>query len=135
MPRQLLVRSQMGDNKVMALPHDTSLLSVRYNMPDEQDIEVINGLRLYALVPALINCPAGLFRQNPTDLRAALSMITDASELLARLLEGGHTTIAGRLAGAFRNIGRGRVADDIVATMRAASYDVRESDPFDIKEE
>jgi hypothetical protein len=132
-PRQLLVRSQMGDNKVTALPHDTSLLSVRNSLPDEQDIEVINGLRLYALAPALIDCSAGLFRQNPTDLRAALSMITDASELLAKLLEGGHTTIAGRLAGAFRNIGRDRVADDIVATMRAAGYDVRESDPFETK--
>lgn len=132
-PRQLLVRSQMGDNKVTALPHDTSLLSVRNSLPDEQDIEVINGLRLYALAPALIDCSAGLFRQNPTDLRAALSMITDASELLARLLEGGHTTIAGRLAGAFRNIGRDRVADDIVATMRVAGYDARESDPFETK--
>ncbi len=57
-------------------------------------------------------------------------MIRDASGLLARLLEGGHTVIAGRLAGAFRNVGRGRIADDIVKTMLAAGYDVRERDPF-----
>ncbi len=57
-------------------------------------------------------------------------MIRDASGLLARLLEGGHTVIAGRLAGAFRNIGRDRMADEIVKTMSAAGYDVRESDPF-----
>jgi hypothetical protein len=34
------------------------------------------------------------------------------------------------LAGAFRNIGRDRIADDIVKTMSAAKYDVRETDPF-----
>jgi fido (protein-threonine AMPylation protein) len=132
-PPQLLVRSPRGDNKITRLPHDTSLLSVRYSMPDEQDIEVNNGLRLYALVPALIDCTPGLFHQNPTDIRTTLSMISDASEILAKLLEGGHTTIAGRLAGAFRNIGQERIADDIVETMRAAGYDVRESDPFEAK--
>jgi hypothetical protein len=57
-------------------------------------------------------------------------MIRDASGLLARLLDGGHTVIAGRLAGAFRNVGRDRIADDIVKTMTAAGYAVRENDPF-----
>jgi fido (protein-threonine AMPylation protein) len=56
--------------------------------------------------------------------------IRDASGLLRRLLNGGHTTIAGRLAGAFRNGGRDRMADEIVKTMSAASYAVRENDPF-----
>ncbi len=102
-------------------------------MPDKQDIEIKDGLNLYALVPALIDCTPRLFQQNPTDIRAALSVISDASEILAKLLEGGHTTIAGRLAGAFRNIDRDRIADDIVKTMRAADYDVRESDPFETK--
>ena len=132
-PPQLLVRSPKGDNKITELPHGTSLLSVRYNMPELRDIEIINSLCLYALVPALIDCSPRFFQQKPTDLRATLATITDASELLAKLLEGGHTTIAGRLAGAFRNLGRDRIADDIVATMRAASYDVRESDPFETK--
>jgi hypothetical protein len=57
-------------------------------------------------------------------------MQRDASALLTRLLQGGHSTIAGRLAGAFRNVSRDREADDILAAMRAAGYDVRESDPF-----
>jgi len=50
---------------------------------------------------------------------------------LARLLEGGHSTIAGRLAGAFRNIGRDRIADEIINTMRSAGYEIRENDPFE----
>ena len=132
-PRQLLVRCPKGDNKITELPHGTSLLTVRYSMPDKQDVEIKDGLNLYALVPALIDCSPRLFQQNPTDIRAALSTISDASEILAKLLEGGHTTIAGRLAGAFRNMGRDRIADDIIKTMRAADYDVRESDPFETK--
>ena len=132
-PPQLLVRATKGDNKITELPHGTSLLSVRYSMPEQRDIEIINGLGIYALIPALIDCSPRFFQQRPTDIRAALATITDASELLAKLLESGHTTIAGRLAGAFRNIGRDRIADDIIATMRAAGYDVRESDPFETK--
>jgi hypothetical protein len=51
--------------------------------------------------------------------------------VLALLLEGGRTTVAGRLAGALRNIGRDRIADDIVKTMQTADYDIREKDPFE----
>jgi hypothetical protein len=46
------------------------------------------------------------------------------------LLEGGHTVVAGRLAGAFTRFGRNDVADEIVKAMKAAGYDVRPADPF-----
>ena len=57
-------------------------------------------------------------------------MLRDPSEVLRRLLEGGHSKIAGRLAGAFRNIGRPKFADEIIGAMQAAGYTVREADPF-----
>jgi hypothetical protein len=60
-------------------------------------------------------------------------MIRDESELLPVLLAKGHTTIAGRLAGAFRNIGRDKIADNILAAMRTADYTVREADPYEEK--
>ena len=62
-------------------------------------------------------------------------MVRDASDVLALLLEGGRTTVAGRLAGTFRNIGRNRIADDIVKTMQTAGYDIREKDPFDQRDD
>ncbi len=130
-PRQLLVRAIKARNNITALPHNTSLLDIRAALPDSKDIVEKNGLRLFSLPAALIACAPGYFQQNSTDMRAALSMVRDASEVLDRLLEGGHSTIAGRLAGAFRNIGRERIADDITNTMRAAGYDVRENDPFE----
>ena len=129
-PRQLFVRSPKGGNKVVPLPHGTSLLDVRAALPARADREEKEGLRIFSLESALIETSPQYFGRHATDVRAALAMVRDVSGLLARLLEGGHSVIAGRLAGAFRNSGRDRLADEIVKTMAAASYDVRESDPF-----
>src|ERR1035437_577666 len=129
-PRQLAARSPRAGNTVTRLPHGTSLLELRIALPAVADREEEAGLRLFSVESALIACSPNYFSNNTTDVRAVLPMIRDASGLLARLLEGGHSVIAGRLAGAFRNIGRDRIADDIVRTMQAAGYAVRENDPF-----
>ena len=128
-PRQLLVRSLKGRNRVTGLPYGTSLLDLRSAIPKGRD--EIDHLRVFSPAAALVACSPGYFRQNPTDLRVCLSMVQDASDVLILLLGGGHSTIAGRLAGAFRNIGRDRIADDIIKTMRAAGYELREKDPFE----
>lgn len=130
-PRQLLVRAPKGGNKPVSLLHDTSIFDVRLDMPPEADRTILNGVRVYSLPAALLGCVQTQFESRPTELRAALAMIKEPSEVLRRLLEGGHSKIAGRLAGAFRNIGRARFADDIVRTMQAAGYTVSESDPFE----
>ena len=129
-PRQLVVRSLGARNKVTGLPHGTSLLDLRAALPAAGDREEREWLRMFSAESALIACSPTYFSKNSTDVRAVLLVIPDASGLLARLLEGGHTVIAGRLAGAFRNIGRDRMADDIMKTMSAAGYAVRENDPF-----
>lgn len=129
-PRQLLVRSPKARNRVTPLPHRTSVLDVRAALPAEGQREEKEGLRLFSVPAALIACAPGYFSQKAIDARAALTMVRDASDVLALLLAGGHSAVAGRLAGAFRNIGRARIADDILKTMRAAGYDVRENDPF-----
>ena len=91
----------------------------------------MDGLRLFSVPAALIAVSADFFRRASTDVRAAMATVKDASDVLALLLAGGHSTIAGRLAGAFRNAGRLKVADDIVKTMERAGYTVRETDPFE----
>jgi hypothetical protein len=129
-PQQLLIRSPKGNNKVTLLPHKTSLFDTRYSMPDLKEVEIVKGLRLFSSVYALVTCSPRFFIQHSTDARTVLSLIKDASEVLGLLLAGGHSTIAGRLAGAFRNVGRDRIADEIIKTMSTAGYDVRETDPF-----
>jgi len=130
-PSQLLVRSPKARNKITTLPHETSLFDTRAALPEVEHIVEKDGLRLFSLPAGLVSCGSGFFRQNATDARAVLSMVRNASDVLALLLEGGHTTVAGRLAGAFRNIGRDRIADDIVKTMQTAGYAIREKDPFE----
>ncbi len=62
-------------------------------------------------------------------------MVKDSSDVLAKLLDGGKSVVAGRLSGAFRNIGNDKIANSILATMKSAGYDVRETDPFNEKME
>lgn len=129
-PQQLMVRSPSGTNRNMELPHNTSLLQVRYKMPAPEDIEVKQNLRLFALAPAVVYCSPKFFSQYPTEARATLSMFNNSSNLLHYLLGEGHSTIAGRLVGAFRNIRKVQIADDIKMTMESAGYQIREEDPF-----
>jgi fido (protein-threonine AMPylation protein) len=129
-PRQLAVRSPRGTNSVTKLPHGTSLFDLQAALPPPVDRAQDDGLHIFSLEAALIEASPRYFLNHATDARAALTAIRDVSGLLSRLLEGGHSMIAGRLAGAFRNVGRGALADEIIAAMSAAGYVVRESDPF-----
>ena len=75
-------------------------------MPPEADLYEKDGLRLFKLEAALVKVSEGFFTRNPVEAQVVLAGIRDASDLLRRLLEGGHSAIAGRHAGAFRRIGR-----------------------------
>ena len=130
-PRQLLVRSPRAHNNVTTFPHETSIVEVRTPNMDNGGAAIIDGLHLFSIDDALVAVTGNFFAQNGTDARTVLATIPDASSLLAKLLEGGHTRAAGRLAGAFRSIGAGKIADDIVSAMKAALHDVRENDPFE----
>ena len=132
-PKQLLVRTPKGGNKPTQLLFGTSVFDVRLELPLADDIAVKNGLRVINLPAALIGCAPSYFAEHPDDLRAALSMIPDATDILRRLLGSGRSVVAGRLAGGFRNIGRDEIADRILRSMRTAGYMVHEDDPFNDK--
>lgn len=131
-PRQLLIYTPKGTNNTIELLFGTSLYDLKEKeSPPKADLTAREGLRLFTPEAALIKVPEAFFAQNPVEAQVALISIRDASDVLRRLLAGGHSTIAGRLAGAFRRIGRGGIADEILSTMRAADYKVSESDPFE----
>ena len=132
-PNQLLVRTPKGGNKPIFLLHGTSIMDVRLNLPDSKDMEIKQNIRIMTLPAALISCAPTYYSNSTVEARTALSMISDASEILHKLLEGGHSTIAGRLAGAFRNIGKDVIADNIIEAMRTAGYNITENDPFEDK--
>lgn len=130
-PAQLLVRAVKGGNSKTDLPHNTSLFETRATIASDEALEIVDNLRLFSVEDALILVPEVFFQNHPTEARTVLAMMPDASRLLGKLLDGGHTRAAGRLAGAFRSIGSEKVADEILAAMKAASHDVREINPFE----
>ncbi|MGZ3872049.1 MAG: Fic family protein [Mucilaginibacter sp.] len=129
-PLQLIIKSPQANNTLTNLPFNTTLFNLKAELPQAGSRMEQNGIRMYTLAGALIYASANTYARNPIDARTAASLIRDASELLPVLLDNGHTSIAGRLAGAFRNMGRDRIADNILGAMRSADYNVRESDPF-----
>lgn len=132
-PHQLIIRSPKGNNMPTKLLFNTSLFVMKSTLPNKAEIEVKEGVRLVNLPSAIVHCPISMFQTNATDVRTALLLIQDASQLLTILLDGGHSTIAGRLVGAYRNLGQDKIANELLKSMKAAGYDVREMDPFEDK--
>lgn len=131
-PAQVIVYTPKGTNNTVDLLYGTSIYDLKQSeMPPKDDITEQDGLRLYVAPAALIKVPEAFYQRYPVEAQVALSQMADPSDLLRRLLAGGHSVVAGRLAGAIRRIGKAKIADEIVSTMRSADFDVRESDPFE----
>ena len=130
-PPQVIVYSPKASNNLIALPFGTSIYDLKEaNPPTANDLVVRDGLRLFAVEPALIKVRESFFADRPIEARVALASLRDPSALLRLLLEGGNSIVAGRLIGAFRRINRADIAEEIRSTMSAAGYSIRETDPF-----
>lgn len=130
-PNQLVVRAPGGNNLPVELPIGTSLFLLKAEIPPADERTIQDGKRLYTLPAALVRCSPNTFTQDALEVRTGISMISNAADILRILLDGGHSVVAGRIAGAFRNAGKDKIADTIVSTMKGAGYDVRKNDPFD----
>ena len=130
-PRQVVIYTPRGSNNTIELLFETGLYDlVSGSMPPVEDIVSHDGLRLFTPNAGLVKVRESFFTRHPVEAQVVLGSVSDVSDVLRPLLEGGHSAVAGRLAGAFRRIGRGEVANEMIETMRATGYDVRESDPF-----
>jgi hypothetical protein len=129
-PIQLIIKAPKGNNTITNLLHETSIFVIQSQIQNEKEVQSINGINGLTLESSIIHALPSFYQKNPVDARTALMLIKDASQLLNGLLDGGRSKIAGRLAGAYRNLGQDKIADDILKTMKSAGYDVRESDPF-----
>ena len=72
-----------------------------------------------------------MYRNDALTMRTALAMVHDSSDILKILVDTGQTVRAGRVIGAFRNIGRTDMADEIAGTMKRMGYIIYEEDPFE----
>jgi Fic/DOC family protein len=131
-PKQVIIYSPAANNNRIDLLFGTSLFALKQKTkPLARDLELRNDLRIFRVEAALTRVPESFFSQHRVETQVVLGSIREPSELIARLLEGGHAIIAGRLAGALRRLGQAAIADEIVAAMKAADHDVRETDPLD----
>lgn len=133
-PRQVVVYSPKGTNHNIDLLFETSLYDLKTDLPDAASVTERNGLRLFSPEATLVRMPESLFSRQPIETQVVLSGLRDASDLLRKLLAGGNSVKAGVIAGALRRLGRPELADEIVKTMTAAGYAVRESDPFELRQ-
>jgi hypothetical protein len=132
-PKQIQIWAIEGTNQTVQLLHGCSLFIYKAaKLLPSSPAQDCGGLRLVELPAALVAASPSLFAQNPMAAQIALGSLPDASDLLRILLDGPHPSVAGRLAGAFRAIGREALADEILGAMRGAGHTVSEAaNPFE----
>ena len=131
-PKQVIVQAKNGRNNVIRLPFEMSLFDLRTaNEQYATDICERQGLRIFTVEAALVLVQLRFFRDRPVEARIALRSVSDVGAVIRLLLAGSRTRIAGRLAGAFRHVGKTAFADEIGRAMRNTEHDsFREMNPF-----
>ena len=130
-PQQVLVHATAAGNNLIALPFGTSLFDLKVErMPSREDTCEREGVRIYTAEAALLRVPESFYRDHPLDARTVLGGIADWGGVARRLLAGSHSRVAGRLAGAFRHVGRQDIADGVRDAMVRTGHRYREANPF-----
>ena len=132
LPTQLQVCAIAAGNQSLNLPHGISLFLCKaprllVSRPNGD----AGGLRLVELESALVATGPAFFTPQLLAATIALWSLPEGSNLIRVPFKGPHSVITGRLAGVLRAMGRPEIADKIVLTMRAASYTVAETSPFE----
>ena len=130
-PSQLIVRSEAATNNILSLPFGTSILDIKASLPPSVEVEPCYGVHLYPLAYALLLAGPDYYRHNAMEARTCLASLRDVTSLVAAAMEGGYSSRAGRVAGALRSIGRGEMADELLAMMRQVGYSLQEENPFE----
>lgn len=131
LPPQVVVNAPAGGNSVVKLPAGHSILDYKAkDFPAAGNRMAVGGLRVMTLEHALVRVSESFYRTHSRDAQVALRSLKDGSVLARQLLDGGHSVVAGRLAGALRACGQGAIADDMLSTMRSVGHAVSETNPF-----
>ena len=129
-PNQSIIRSPNGKNNLTNLMYGTSLFDLKAELPSSIYKHELYGLNMYTLEEALVYASPSYFQSSEITARICLSMVKDVSGIIRILSNNGASSRAGRLAGAFRNIGNDKAADAILQFMRKIGYTVTEENPF-----
>ncbi|PKR87404.1 Fic family protein [Pleomorphomonas diazotrophica] len=127
-PPQVVVHAKANANGNLPLPYGTSIY-VLGKVFDVQPQE-INGTPVYPAIAAICEIQPNAWRTVKKDILSVLGSIRGTADILRYLVGAGASASAGRLAGALRKLDKARDADQILQGMKAAGFDVRETDPF-----
>ena len=131
LPKQLVVNAPAAGNSVVQLPAGHTLLDYRAkDFPAAGNRTTVGGLRAMTLEHALVRVPESFYRSCSRDAQIALLGLKDSSALARQLLDGNHSVVAARLAGALRACGQDAIADDVLSTMRSVGHTLSETNPF-----
>lgn len=128
LPPQLVVMTATGGSNRVELLHQTSL-SIYETAELPSNREILLGIQTLPLAAALCRSSSALFSHEPLKAEIALRMV-EPTDLVRILLMGGHTSVAGRLIGAYRFLGDTDVARFIESSMVSAGHQVRPENPF-----
>jgi Fic/DOC family len=130
--KQLQIQATSADNQPQPLPFDCSIFF--YRIPATQlaprRVSDASGMLLMPLPEALIRLSPTFFTQHEMAAQIAMRQV-DITQLVEALLAGGHSVVAGRLAGALQAVGRAAEASQLLVTMRAADFNVNIDNPFE----
>lgn len=129
-PQQIVVRSPKATNFRVDLIASSSIFFLQANLPEKININNEYKLNLYTVEEAIIAASPTMYLNDALTMRTVLSTVTNIDNILKILVDTGQTMRAGRIVGAFRNIGRVSFSEEILLAMRRIGYDVREEDPF-----
>lgn len=129
-PSQVLIHAPNANNQCLPLPANRSIFAYRASIDGVSIIEK-NGVRVFTLGEALAHASPATWAEHRNEIIALLGSTTSPDDLLVTLLDKGRVKAAGRLAGAFRALGRDEFAERITKTMKRVDYDLRvDDDPF-----
>lgn len=129
-PPQIVIRSPKAANTRTDLITPTSIFFLQANLPEKINRDNQYNLNLYSIEEAIIAASPTMYLNDALAMRSVLSTVDNVDGILKILVDTGQTVRGGRVAGAFRNIGRINLADEILSTMKRIGYDIREEDPF-----
>lgn len=128
-PKQLMVVAGSGGTIKVGLPHDSSLLIWKREVPQER--EEMQGIQVMPLASALCRVSPTFFNHAPVSAEIALRL-AEPSAIARYVLDGGRSTVAGRMIGAYRFLGDEAAAETIATGFKVKGERVREANPFTI---
>lgn len=129
-PKQVIVIAKKASGTPLALPYDTSLLVYAdpERLPNERS--ELYGLQVMNLPYALCRVGPRYFINSPREAELALQSILDVSGFLKIIIRHNLKTAAERLIGAYRFLGKEKMAKDLENGLLTAGMIVKGENPF-----